>query len=402
MTIPDDMAASQGRAFFAASIGELLRGERATMGRSLLDVQRDLKIRAIYIDAIENTDAAAFPNKSFIPGYVRSYARYLGLDPEAVAERFRIEAGLDGKAATGRRSAAPAARSGVFRPDFPLAQTAPRGLPLPPLSALGSVLALAGLVGALGYGGWTVLQNLQRVQFAPIEEAPAALASVEGLPAPQAPAAEAAQLGELARPVAAAQLAELYRKQELEVPILAPRDGPIAAIDPQKIGLVAQAAATPVAAAAAPVSASVADGFAPPPNVAAPPAGPQPAAPATPAEAPPAVAGAVTLVAERAAWIRVYRADKSVIFEKILETGETYALPAEPAAPLIWAGNSGSVYVRVGETLRGPLGSGTRAVRDLSLDAASLAASLPAVPEAPEVISRAFDPAPPAAPVAVQ
>ena len=87
----------------------------------------------------------------------------------------------------------------------------------------------------------------------------------------------------------------------------------------------------------------------------------------------------MTIVAERAAWIRVYRADKSVIFEKILETGETYSPPPETSAPLIWAGNSGSVYVRIGEQLRGPLGPGTKAVRDVPLDPAALSGSLPAV-----------------------
>ena len=386
MGTPKDMVPSHGHASVDARIGDILRGERATLGRSLLDVQRELKIRAIYIDAIENADVTVFPNKSFIAGYVRSYARYLALDPEAVLTVFRAETGLaengraqTGRAQTGLRRAAPAG-PGVFRPDFPLAERPRRGLPLPPLSALGSVLALAALAGGLGYGGWAVLQNVQRVQFAPVEEAPAALATIETLPAPETPAVEAAELGDLARPVAAAQLAELYRKQELEVPILAPRDGPIAAIDPAKVGRLAQAAATPVAPAApaAPAAAGEAAGAA--------------FRPEAPAALVPAAAGPVTLVAERAAWIRVYRADKSVIFEKILETGETYAPPPEAAPPLIWAGNSGSVYVRIGDTLRGPLGNGTRAVKDMSLDPAALAASLPEAAAAPEVVSRAFDP----------
>ena len=386
MGTPKDMVPSHGHASVDARIGDILRGERATLGRSLLDVQRELKIRAIYIDAIENADVTVFPNKSFIAGYVRSYARYLALDPEAVLTVFRAETGL---AETGRRRAA-AAGPGVFRPDFPLAERPRRGLPLPPLSALGSVLALAALAGGLGYGGWAVLQNVQRVQFAPVEEAPAALATIETLPAPETPAVEAAELGDLARPVAAAQLAELYRKQELEVPILAPRDGPIAAIDPAKVGLLAQAAATPVAPAAPAAPAAVAE------------AAGAAFGPEAPAALVPAAAGPVTLVAERAAWIRVYRADKSVIFEKILETGETYSPPPETSAPLIWAGNSGSVYVRIGDQLRGPLGPGTKAVRDVPLDPAALSGSLPAVSMAPEVISRAFDAAAPAAPIAVR
>ena len=67
---------------FASSLGDELRGERATLGKSLLDVQRDLRIKAAYISAIENCDPSVFPNQGFVAGYVRSYARYLKIDPE--------------------------------------------------------------------------------------------------------------------------------------------------------------------------------------------------------------------------------------------------------------------------------------------------------------------------------
>ena len=75
-------------------LGEELRGERATFGKSLLQVQKDLKIKAAYISAIENCDIDAFPNKGFVAGYVRSYARYLNLNSEEVYERFCTESGF--------------------------------------------------------------------------------------------------------------------------------------------------------------------------------------------------------------------------------------------------------------------------------------------------------------------
>ena len=75
-------------------LGEELRGERATLGKSLLQVQKDLKIKAAYISAIENCDIDAFPNKGFIAGYVRSYARYLNLNAEETYERFCAESGF--------------------------------------------------------------------------------------------------------------------------------------------------------------------------------------------------------------------------------------------------------------------------------------------------------------------
>ncbi|MEL6794892.1 MAG: helix-turn-helix transcriptional regulator, partial [Pseudomonadota bacterium] len=81
---------------YELKLGDELRGERASKGKTLLDVQRDLRIRAQYIDAIENADASAFPFSGFAAGYVRSYARYLGLDGDDVYRRFCEESGFEG------------------------------------------------------------------------------------------------------------------------------------------------------------------------------------------------------------------------------------------------------------------------------------------------------------------
>ena len=54
------------------SLGDELRGERATLGKTLLDIQRDLRIKAAYIAAIEDAKPDVFPNPSFIAGYVLS------------------------------------------------------------------------------------------------------------------------------------------------------------------------------------------------------------------------------------------------------------------------------------------------------------------------------------------
>jgi cytoskeletal protein RodZ len=367
------------------ALGDELRGERATLGKTLLDIQRDLRIKAAYIAAIEDCKPEVFPNPSFIAGYVRSYARYLSMDPDEVFHRFCQESGfVPGSGGQAKIKAAGAGTAkpmpGGFRPDFPLARQQGRGLPQIPLSAIGSVLVLVGLVGALGYGGWTVLQNIQRVQFAPVEELPVAVAEVDALEPPEVPAIEEPALTDLASPVAATALADLYRQQELEVPILVPRDGPIAALDPDETGVLASAAPAAVG------KVEVAPGIEIPAElVAAATAKPDPQVTETP-ERP-----AVVVVAERAAWVRIYQANGTVIFEKILEKGEAYTPPDGIEAPLIWAGNSGSVYVRIGDELRGPLGSGTRAAKDVPLDPAALAERYGVVTDVPEVISQSFD-----------
>ena len=175
----------QGYDSYHLRLGDLMRGERATMGKSLLDVQRDLRIRATYIAAIENCDVSAFQTPGFIAGYVRSYARYLGLDPENAFQHFCVDADFDGVhpklkgksqaskpapvlvAASVDQSRNPLSKPrGSFVPtgDGMLAQVSPSGL--------GSVLVLLVLILGLGYGAWAVLQDIQRVEITPITQKP--------------------------------------------------------------------------------------------------------------------------------------------------------------------------------------------------------------------------------------
>ena len=86
----------RGQGPYEFALGDELRGERATLGKTLLDIQRDLRIKAAYIAAIEDAKPEVFPNPSFIAGYVRSYARYLQLDPDEVFRRFCQESGFAG------------------------------------------------------------------------------------------------------------------------------------------------------------------------------------------------------------------------------------------------------------------------------------------------------------------
>ena len=74
-------------------LGDEMRGERASLGKSLEDAERDLRIKKRMIVAIENCDLEGFPNRSVVAGYVRSYARYLGMDPEDCYQRFCAESG---------------------------------------------------------------------------------------------------------------------------------------------------------------------------------------------------------------------------------------------------------------------------------------------------------------------
>ena len=148
-------AEERGHGPYEFALGDELRGERATLGKTLLDIQRDLRIKAAYIAAIEDAKPEVFPNPSFIAGYVRSYARYLGLDPDEVFRRFCQESGFVGtqgglSGARAKRGGAAGAAPGGFSPNFPLARLEARGMPQVSLSAIGSVLVLVALIAGLG------------------------------------------------------------------------------------------------------------------------------------------------------------------------------------------------------------------------------------------------------------
>lgn len=186
-----DVDAPQGFDDFTVNLGDLMRGERATLGKSLLDVQRELRIRASYIAAIENCDPSAFETPGFIAGYVRSYARYLGMDPEEAFNAFCRESGfivahgMSEQASTIRKTNSAdtkhVARDPLAQPNLPFAPARESWLSRIEPGAVGSSLVLLALISGLGYGGWSVLQEVQRVQVAPVDQTPAVLSELDPL-----------------------------------------------------------------------------------------------------------------------------------------------------------------------------------------------------------------------------
>lgn len=72
-------------------IGEALRRTRMHYGKSILDIEKALRIRASQIDAIECGDVARLPGRVYAIGFVRSYAEYLGLDGAQVVKLFKAQ-----------------------------------------------------------------------------------------------------------------------------------------------------------------------------------------------------------------------------------------------------------------------------------------------------------------------
>ena len=76
-----------------ASLGDEMRGARATKGVPLSEIERLLKIRAHHLVAIEDGRLADLPGPAYISGFVRSYARFLGMEPDEAWRRFQKSVG---------------------------------------------------------------------------------------------------------------------------------------------------------------------------------------------------------------------------------------------------------------------------------------------------------------------
>jgi cytoskeletal protein RodZ len=69
------------------TLGEKLRQARESRGISISEVAEHTRISALYLESIENNDYRALPGGIFNKGFVKSYAKYLGLnDQEALQD----------------------------------------------------------------------------------------------------------------------------------------------------------------------------------------------------------------------------------------------------------------------------------------------------------------------------
>ena len=87
------------------SVGQDLRAARLRRGDEIAQVSRALKIRKDHLEALEESRIEDLPGKTYAIGFVRSYARHLGLDDAQYVERFKRE--VSGRADDHHREPAP-------------------------------------------------------------------------------------------------------------------------------------------------------------------------------------------------------------------------------------------------------------------------------------------------------
>jgi len=71
------------------SIGRQLRQAREAQGKQISDIVRELKLRKVYLEAMENGDWDILPDEVYAIGFLRQYASHLQLDLDADVNKIR-------------------------------------------------------------------------------------------------------------------------------------------------------------------------------------------------------------------------------------------------------------------------------------------------------------------------
>ena len=78
------------------------------------------------------------------------------------------------------------------------------------------------------------------------------------------------------------------------------------------------------------------------------------------------------VVAVRPSWVRVRAADGTVIFESIMEKGDTYEVATTEEPPTLRVGESGAIYFEMNGSHYGPAGESGSVTANVSLSIAAL------------------------------
>ena len=359
------------------SVGQLLRETRESYGSDIPRVASALRIRAAYLEAIEEGRYDRLPGPVYALGFVRAYAVHLGLDGEEAVRRFKLEAeGLE------------AQRDLSF--PVPLAE---RSIP-------GGAMVLAAVILAVcAYGIWFYLSSTARPRPERVGPVPAELArpapSIAPAPAAAPLAAAPPALGPtppapvaaLPAPAAAPLAASPSPTTPLPVPAVAPPPAaeatapspPPAALAPPVAPSAAPAIPAPSAAAVPPADEDAEPvAAAPSPPGAAEPASPAPP-PAQAATLPSVPGGGATPVPDQPrvyglangestriliralsdSWIQVRDKDHKPIFTRQLRAGDTYHVPDAPGLTMK-TGKAAGLVVTVDGRQTPPLGGAVR------------------------------------------
>ncbi|WP_462324345.1 helix-turn-helix domain-containing protein [Desulfoplanes sp.] len=74
-------------------LGELLRSSRQNAGLSLEEVNERTKISMFVLEALEKGDGSVLPHPVYTKGFIKNYARLLGLDEQRIVQDYLVAVG---------------------------------------------------------------------------------------------------------------------------------------------------------------------------------------------------------------------------------------------------------------------------------------------------------------------
>ncbi|MBR0657491.1 helix-turn-helix domain-containing protein, partial [Plastoroseomonas arctica] len=120
----------------ATRLGEELREARMAMGVSVADMAERIRIRRVYLLALEEGRLKELPGQAYVVGFLRNYANALGLNTDEVLRRFR-------------EVSVPTTKADLVFPE----PVPSRGVPAGAVMLAGAVLAVAAYVGWYNFSG---------------------------------------------------------------------------------------------------------------------------------------------------------------------------------------------------------------------------------------------------------
>ncbi len=340
------------------SLGEILRGERATLGKSYLDVQKDLKIKVNYIKAIEKCDISSLGNKSFIAGYVKTYARYLELDPDYVYQRFCDESGFESsklnsfeikKRINTKTENNNSFNSNFWRPgkfsqnkvNFSYASMNIFKKALP-------ICSLFIVLFGVGYWIMLIILDLQRLEFIPIDQEP--YSSVDLMKYND----EFPEFNDSNFEQKRLILDSLYSTSDTSFPIVQNRDSPIAKINPNSYGLFLKTdkMKNPLEIKKKLAVSNLSnERFLEEKKVVLRPRSPK-----------------LIIIALEKSWIRLKDQKGDIFLERNLSKGEEFLIPNELFSGSLRVGNSTKVFFDIDGIIFGPLSRDKSVIKNFSID----------------------------------
>ena len=346
-------------------IADDLHNARLARGLEVADAARTLRIRAVYLAALEEGRFADLPGPTYVAGFLRAYGRFLDLDGDELVRRYKDESG------------------GVLvhqQLNFPVPASEAR-------HPTGFMIAAALIVAVAVAVAWFVVQErdlelIERVPEVPeeiVEAAEQAEAATTGQDL-MATEAEKALADDLAVDIASPEAAE-------DLPEPAPADAAATGTDEAVEEAAVEEAVTDAAEETAAVDEAAAAETAPAepePEAAA----QEPAAETAAEDGGDMAASEAEIMAESGyvprvygrtntdsrveiraveeTWIQVEGPNNEILLTRVLLPGDIYRVPNREDVTLD-TGNAGGLEVRVDGGLIAPLGEPNIVIRNVTL-----------------------------------